>query len=187
MKTSILSTLAAVLTASSLLAQQKFAPGYIISTTGDTLRGEVKVNEKKPQEHYAKVMFKDDKGYQKTWKPGKIKGYGFEGNHYLAYSDNEEPSFYRVLASGPVGLLELKYEGLRMNKATVESEYFLSVAGEKHLQSVKERNFRKQLADVMKDNAEIAAQYPDEKQFEEEAAISVINTYNSWKSGTPKE
>lgn len=168
-------------------AQQKFTPGYIVMPEGDTVRGEVKVNEKKPQEHYAKVMFKDDKGFQRTWKPNKIKAYGFDGNHYIAISENEEPSFYRVVTRGHISLLELKYEGLRMNKVSLESEYFLQVNGEKFLQPVKERNFRKQLSSVMSDNEEIAGQYPDEKQFEEEAALSAINAYNAWKSGDRKE
>ena len=170
-----------------LLAQQKFVPGYIVTLKGDTIRGEVKLNEKKPQDLYMKVMLRDDKGMQKTYKPGKINGYGYDQMRFVSLDDQGEPVFFRVLASGHVNLLELKYEGLRMNKPTLESEYYIGVKGEKHLQAVKERNFRKQLTNMMSDNVEIAAQYPDDTPFEEEAALSVINAYNTWKSGQPTQ
>jgi hypothetical protein len=183
MKTKTLSIFAAFLIPLSVLAQQGFTPGYIIGTTGDTIRGEVKVNEKKPQEHYIKVMFRDDKGMQKTYKPNKIKGYGFKEMNFIAYGEGEEATFYKALVQGPVSLYELMYEGLRMNKVAIETEYFLALPGEKHLDAVKVRNFRKQLTGVMSDNPSIAEQYPEEKQFDADAATAAIKEYNAWKSG----
>lgn len=183
MKIKNLSIFAAFLLPLSFLSQQGFAPGYIIGSAGDTIRGEVKVNEKKPQEHYLKVMFRDDKGMQKTYKPNKIKGYGFKETNFIAYGEGEEATFYKALVQGPVSLYQLMYEGLRMNKVAIETEYYLALSGQKHLDAVKERNFRKQLAGVMSDNPTIAEQYPDEKQFDAEAAASTIKEYNNWKAG----
>lgn len=166
-----------------LCAQQKYVPGYIVTTAGDTLKGEIKINEKKPLDRYVKAPFRDTKGMQKTYKPEKIKGYGFGSDNFVTRQDGSEPAFFRVLTDGHIDLLELKYEGLRMNKPVVESEYYLAVEGEKNMQQVKSRNFRKQLGSVMNDNEEIASQYPEDKQFEEEEALSVINAYNAWKAG----
>src|SRR5687768_5770762 len=110
MRNHVISIFTLLLSPALLISQQGFTAGYIIGPTGDTLRGEVKVNEKKPQEHYNKVMFRDDKGMQKTYKPIKIKGYGFGGNDYIAYTENEESPFYRVLAQGTLSLYVLMYE-----------------------------------------------------------------------------
>jgi hypothetical protein len=182
MKIKNLSIFAAFLLPLSLLSQQGFAPGYIVGIAGDTVRGEVKVNEKKPQEHYLKVMFRDNKGMQKTYKPNKIKGYGFKDMSFVAYGEGEEATFYKALVQGPVSLFELMYEGLRMNKVAIETEYYLALPGAKHLDAVKERNFRKQLSGVMADNPSMAEQYPEDKQFDPEAATAAIREYNAWKT-----
>ena len=34
------------------------------------------------QEHYEKVMFRDSKGMQKTYKPNKILGYGYKDQNF---------------------------------------------------------------------------------------------------------
>jgi hypothetical protein len=182
MNTRNLSIFAAFLLPLTFLSQQGFTPGYIIGMAGDTVRGEVKVNEKKPQEHYEKVMFRDDKGMQKTYKPNKIKGYGYKDQHFVSIIGADYDSFYRILAQGPLSLYELMYELERVNKKTIEKEYYLAAPGAKHYDAVKERGFKKQLASATSDNPSIAENYPDEKQFDPEAATAAIKEYNAWKA-----
>jgi hypothetical protein len=183
MKRSVFSIFAALLVPASFFSQQTFVPGYIVQPAGDTLKGEVKVNEKKPLEPYAKVTFRDASGVQKILKPAKLPAYGMGEKHFIALQEGEEFNFYKVVARGHITLLEWKYEGLRMNKPVVETEYFLRIPGQKSLEPVKEKSFRKQLLALTTDHPEPANDYPDEKQFDPDAAAAAINAYNAWKTG----
>lgn len=164
---------------------QNYKPGYLVLANGDTLKGEVKINEKRPLEPYVKVTFRETSGVQKTHKPIKTLAYGFEGQHFLSFRHHDEPGFYRVLSKGAITLLEFKYEGLRMNKPYIETEYYI-VADGKNLEEVKEKNFKKQLNSLMSDNPEAAAAYEQDK-FDPEAAAALFNEYNAGKGGENKQ
>ena len=58
----------------------------------------------------------------------------------------------------------------------------LNTKGTKYTKE-KENKFKKQIAERMKDNPEIAASYGEENEFNRENAIDVINKYNAWKAG----
>jgi hypothetical protein len=171
------------LTVSMLGAQTGFEKAYIITTKGDTIRGEAKVNPKKESEAYEKVIFKDANGVQKNYKPGKTKGYGVQDKHFITLNFEGEPRFYRVLTRGDINLYMLAFESMRMNEATYDIEYFLSKPDNKKLVTVKQSKFKKQIADWMEDNPEFLEGYDDEKEFDSEKAISVITQYNNWKAG----
>src|ERR1041385_6306165 len=98
----LLAATIAVLAPNAIFAQFTFVKGYIVNEKGDTLRGEVKTNPKKEHESYQRVTFKDASGAQKNYKPAKIKGYGFENNHFISFGKDDEATFYRVLVSGPI-------------------------------------------------------------------------------------
>lgn len=164
-----------------LEGQITFTKGYLVNDKGDTLRGEVKVNPKKEQDNYARVTFKDESGTQKNYKPAKIKGYGFNNEHFVSLTNKDEQLFYKRLTNGPFFLYKSSFEVVVMNKAAFEFEYFLFKEGDKKLTSVKENKFKKQLKEWMEDNEEIAEGYVDEKNFNVESAIEVINKYNTWK------
>ncbi len=187
MKNHICTFAALLLLPALYVGQQSYVPGYIVNAQGDTLRGEVKLNEKKPLDLYAKVMFKDKNGMQRTYKPAKIKAYGFDDKNFVSLDDNGEPGFYRSIVQGPISLYELSYEGLRMNKVITESEYFLLGPGDKNPQPVKSRNFKKQLQKYTSDHPGLVEEYAEEKEFDEEAAVSAITNYNAWKAGQPQE
>src|SRR5438105_6955200 len=98
----LLALVLALFTANIGKAQITFVKGYIINDKGDTLRGEVKTNPKKEHESYARVTFKDASGAQKNYKPAKVKGYGFENNHFISWGKEDEALFYKRLASGAI-------------------------------------------------------------------------------------
>jgi len=164
-------------------AQSSMVKAYIITEKGDTLRGEAKINPKKEIDNYSKVNFKDETGLQKMYKPNKIKGYGFNNEHFVSMDSEEEKKFYQVLATGEVNFYKLGYEAMRMNAPIVEVEYYVSRKGETELFLIKESKFKKQVGEFMKDNQEFINAYGEEKKFDLEKAVAAITQYNTWKAG----
>jgi hypothetical protein len=164
-----------------LWSQIKFVPGYLINDKGDTLKGEVKVNPKKEHDLYLKVMFKDASGAQKNWKPAKVKGYGFDGRHFISVKNNDEDMFFQRLTDGYIVLYKAAFEVIVMNDTSFDFEYYVMREGDTKHTEVKENKFKKQMSEWMKDNTEFITEFKDEKKFNAEAAADVINRYNAWK------
>jgi hypothetical protein len=167
-------------------AQAAFVKAYLINGKGDTLRGEAKINPKKEFENYYKVVFRDEKGQQKTYKPEKIKGFGFEEDHYVTITEDDESLFFKVLARGTITLYKFMYEGLRMNKPVYVPEYYLMVPDKDRLVLVKENKFKKQISDYMDDNPELVKGYEEGLEFEPAKAAELITQYNAWKTAQIK-
>jgi hypothetical protein len=163
--------------------QPYFAPGYIVTTKGDTVKGEVKVNTKNEFEVYEKIAFKDPSGAQKNYKPNKIKGYGVKDQHYVSMIADGEPRFYQLLVRGDISLYKMIFEAMRMNELSYDAEYYIAKPDSKKLVVVKENKFKKQMTEWMKDNLELLSGYEDTKEFDQEKAVALINQYNSWKAG----
>jgi hypothetical protein len=163
-------------------AQSGMVKGYLISSKGDTLQGEIKVNPKKEIDLYTKVTFRDANGAQKVYRAGKAKAYGFNDRHFVSITFEEEPGFYEVLAQGEINFYKLGFEELRMNQAVFEVEYYLSKSGENELVLLKESKFKKQMGEWMKDNTEFIETYGEDKKFNYEKALGVIKNYNAWKA-----
>jgi hypothetical protein len=161
-------------------SQITFVKGYIVSMAGDTLKGEVKINPKKEIDNYNKAYFKDASGVQKNYKPDKVKGYGFEGKHFIASKFEGEPTFYKVLSRGQIMLYEVMFEMQQMNEISVKNEYYLAKKTDTEYSKLKEKKFKKQLEEYMKDNPEILTSADDDKKFEIEKVVELVNQYNDW-------
>ncbi len=178
----LLAATIAALAPNAIFAQFTFVKGYIINDKGDTLRGEVKVNPKKEHESFQRVTFKDASGAQKNYKPAKVKGYGFEGNHFISWGKEEEAQFYKRLANGPIFFFKSAFEVVAMNKSTWEFDYFLFKDGDKKMTDAKIGKFQKQLKEWMKDAQEYAEYYKENsKDIDETSAIEAITKYNDSK------
>lgn len=174
--------IASLFTLPVLLSGQNMVKGYVITEKGDTLKGEIKVNPKKEHEGYNKVYFKDATGAQKNYKPEKTKGYGYEGKRFVSIEWAGEYNFYQLIVDGKISLYKVIAETIRMNESVYEEEFFYRKEGEKEITGIKKNKFKKQLAELMKDEPEIAASYGDEKEFNVEKAAEIIRQYNSRKS-----
>jgi hypothetical protein len=161
-------------------SQISFVKGYMITMTGDTLKGEVKTNPKKEFDSFNKVFFRDATGVQKNYKPDKVKGYGFENKHFIASKYDGEPMFYKVLSHGPVMLFEMMYEMQQMNEIIYKTEYYVAKKEDPEYAKLKEGKYRKQLGELMKDNPEIIANSDEDKKFEIEKVVDLVNQYNNW-------
>lgn len=182
MKVPLLSS-ALFLCLSAATAQNNFVKGYVVTEKGDSLSGEVRTNPKKENEYYAKVFFKDPTGMQKNYKPEKTKAYGFEDKRFVSMESDGEMKYFQVLVSGPMSLYKSIFESMKMNEVTYDTEYYITTPEEKKPVVVKEAKFKKQIAELMKDNPELAASYAEEKKFDLEKATGLIKSYNSWKAG----
>jgi len=183
MKTNFLRYFAVLVFAGALYsghAQISFVPGYLINGKGDTLRGELKINPKKEYVNHDKAFFKDPSGVQKNYKPEKVKGYGFADNHYVSFTEDDEARFYKRLANGSIVLYKCSFEVINKNEVSYDYEYFLYKEGDKKLTPVKENKFKKQLQEWM-NGSELANDYQEDKKFNVESAIDVVNKYNDWK------
>lgn len=161
-------------------AQITFAKGYLVELDGDTLKGEVKMNPKKDFDLFNKVFFKDESGVQKNYKPDKVKAYGFDGKHFVASLYEKEMMFYKVLSRGTVQLYEMMYETQIMNEISYKSEYFLSRKDDKEFTRLKPVKYKKQISEFLKDNPDIVQNTDDDKKFEIEKVVELINQYNDW-------
>lgn len=175
--------LAILFLASVATAQITFVKGYLVGEKGDTMQGEVKINPKKEHDNYNKVFFKDASGVQKNYKPNKVKAYGYDNNHFVAISHNDEVKFFKRMTNGAIILYKAAFEVVVMNETSFDFEYYLFKEGDKKLTEVKEGKFKKQMMEWMKDNTEFVADYKDEKELNVEAAVEAINKYNAWKKG----
>ena len=152
----------------------------MINMTGDTLKGEVKMNPKKEFDNFTKVNFKDASGVQKNYKPDKVKGYGFDNKHFIASKLDGEPTFYKVLSKGSLMLFEVMIEVQQMNEISTKTEYYFAKANENEYTKLKENKFKKQFGEVMKDNPDILANADEGKKFEIEKIVQIVNQYNDW-------
>lgn len=172
----------AALSLAEMNAQNTFSKGYVITEKGDTLKGDVKLNPKKEIDLYTKLTFKDATGAQKMYKPMKTKGYGFDQSNFITMPDSEgELKFAKVLVLGPISLYKIGFEGLKMNTVVVEFEYYLVSAESNDKEMIKESKYKRQLNEWMRDNVSFLEANED-KKFDEQKVIDIINQYNAWKS-----
>lgn len=167
--------------AQSILSQQNFVIGYIVGINGDTTKGEVKTNPKKEFDYHNKVIFRDANGVQKTYKPNKVKAYGFEGNNYSAMDVGGEDKYYKIIAIGEISMYKMMFEEVKMNETSYIPEYFLKKTGDKKMTDVNSKKFKKQLQEMMSGSAGYANDYKGDKDIDEKSAAEVINAYNNRK------
>ncbi len=172
------------LSISALFAKSQitFLKGYLIPDKGDTLKGEVKINPKKEQDNSNKIFFKDATGVQKNYKPGaKVKGYGYDNNHYVTLTHDGETKFYKRLCNGNILFYKVAFEVTNMNETSFDFDYFLFREGDKKLTTAKQNKFKKQMQEWMSGAADFASDFVEEKNFNEKSAIEIITKYNEWK------
>jgi hypothetical protein len=163
----------------NLNAQSTFIKGYYLSLTGDTIRGEVKVNPKKEFDQYQKLTFKESNGLQRTYKSDKIKGYGYEKTSFVSGEYEGEKVFFKLLSRGVLNLYEVQYEVLLMNELRTKTDYLMKKTSSEEYVRIKSGRIKKQLTDVMSDDAEFVKQLEARKDLEPENLKEVFNSYNS--------
>lgn len=168
-----------------LQSQTYYEKGYLVNEKGDTIRGEVKLNQKKEFEIYTKVAFRDEKGIQKNHKPEKVSAYGFKDRHFVKMSYGSEDMYYEVICRGEINFYKLIFEAMYANRVELETEYFVQ-HGAKKVQPMKASKFKKLMTEWMEDHPDFINAYEetDSKKFDEAKAKKVVEEYNAWKAST---
>jgi hypothetical protein len=172
-----------VFTAASftLHAELVWKTGYIILNSGDSVRGDIKVNTKKELSLFQKISLKQGDAI-KNYKPGQVKEYGFESTRFLAKKVDGEMQFLKVLSAGRINLYEFQFEMQHGSDIVVEKEYYIEKNdGTGELQKAKSGKFKKTVAELMADNATLVARVQsDNKKYEIADMQSVVDEYNEW-------
>lgn len=162
------------------MAQTAFTPGYVITTKGDTLRGEIKYNPKKSFPQYRKVTLKISETEIKTFKADKLKKYVMGDTEYLSWFLEEEQVFIKCLSTGAIALYEAQFEFINSkNETEVETQYYIQKNGSSDMEKLKSAKFRKQVAEYVSDHAELVKDL-EEKKYDLQNVPEVVNTYNEW-------
>jgi hypothetical protein len=158
-------------------AQVKYFPGYIITLSGDSLKGEIKKNAKHEFENFVKASFRKKEGSEvKSYSPSKIKEYCIDGVSFVSRNVDGEQVFVKRISKGALNLYESQVETMQMNEIKIKSDYYVEKAGGEFVK-VRSSKFKKQMSDVMADNEEIVKSL-EEKKYDYENIVEVVNAYN---------
>jgi hypothetical protein len=169
-------------TFTSLHAELVYKPGYVVLTTGDSVKGDIRINTKKELPNFQKVAVKIGET-TKTYKPEQVKEYAFETTKFVARKVDGEMQFLKVISSGRINLYELQFEVQRGNDLVIDSEYYIEKndGSNAELQKAKSGKFKKMVAELMSDNTELVSRVQsDDKKYEIADMQSVVDEYNTW-------
>lgn len=162
-------------------AELVWKSGYIILTTGDSIKGDIRVNTKKELPLFQKVALKQGES-TKTYKPEQVKEYAFDGNRFLSRKVDGEQQFLKVISYGRIILYELQFEMQRGDELIVDKDYYIEKNdGSSTPEKLKFSKFKKNVAELMGDNSELVTRVQgDDKKYEINDVQGVVEEYNSW-------
>lgn len=163
----------------SLHAELVWKTGYIILNSGDSIKGDIRVNTKKDLPLFQKVALKQGES-SKTYKPEQVKEYGFENNRFLSRKVDGEQQFLKVISYGRIILFELQFEMQRGDEMIVDKDYYMEKNdGSGSVEKVKK--FKKVVAELMSDNSDLVQRVQNEdKKYEVADMQQVVEEYNTW-------
>jgi hypothetical protein len=162
---------------SKSFAQAKYYPGYVILLTGDTLKGEIKINPKKEYDNFTKAQYRKKENVDmKTYNATKIKEYCVNGVTYVSRNVDGEQVFVKRLSKGNVNLYESQTEVMQMNEIRVKSDYYMEKSNGEFVK-IKSGKFKKQVTEAMADNEDIVKAVED-KKYEYENIVELFEAYN---------
>ena len=163
----------------SLHAELVWKTGYIILNSGDSIKGEIRVNTKKDLPLFQKVALKQGES-SKTYKPEQVKEYGFDNNRFLSRKVDGEQQFLKVISYGRIILFELQFEMQRGDEMIVDKDYYMEKNdGSGSVEKVKK--FKKVVAELMSDNSDLVQRVQnDDKKYEVADMQQIVEEYNTW-------
>lgn len=161
--------------------------GYYVNLKGDTVRGEVAVNNNDPFEIYKTLMFKIGNGKVTAISSKKSKSYGFEGRHFTIIPFNgDQEVFIEYLVKGRLNFMEYKFPDTKAGEPVVSSLYFIQdtrpdakEAELKELKQISEKFYKKDLKPFMKDQSMLWSDL-DKFVFNKDAVVNAIKEFNKF-------
>lgn len=181
MKKISLIALSVLFTATMAQAAMLWKPGFVVTNTGDTIRGDVRINDKKEFDLFRKVTVKLSESQTKMFNPNKVKEYTVDGKHFVARMVDDEMVFVKVVSEGGVTLYQHQFEVYHGDEIRYDSEYYVAKAGADELTKVKESKFKKLVAELMSDNEDLVKKVQEnDAKYEGDAIVEIFNEYNAW-------
>jgi hypothetical protein len=149
-----------------------FTPGYVVTSTGDTIRGEVKYKNKYTYTQKVIIKYGDDE--KKTLNFRNAVFFASEGEEYELFEVKgvDDKVFLRRYIVGKINYYIYEYELMQMNKIVVKSESYVKAKNSDELIKVNKGNFKKVLSDMMSDNPSLV-----EKINEKDASFDDIQDF----------
>lgn len=163
-----------------------YKPGFVITSKGDTVRGEVKINEKKEFDLFRKVSVKLSETESKTFKPDKVKEYSVDGQRFITKKIDDEYVFVKVVAMGELNLYMHQFEFYHGEEVRHDSEYYIEKGNLNQPDSQPSKikgsgKFKKMVAELMGDHTELVKKIQtSDNKYEGEAMVEVVVEYNDW-------
>ncbi len=160
---------------------ERYPEGYVISLKGDTTKGFLKSNT--PVKDQIAVEFFDYFGAKTNYKVGRIRGFGFDNQHFLArpvpevisstYTDSM--MFMRRMVDGPAQL----YRFFLGNLSRGPGYFDILVKPDQSEYNINYNFGWKRLANAISDYSALADSVKAD-QFDLEETPIIIRHYNSW-------
>lgn len=168
------------LIAFKLSAQLNFYKAYIVTLKGDTIYGEIKANPKKELSLFSKVMFKDDQGTTKTYKPDKILAFGYtisEKNSWKRFIaiQQSEPCFYKIAIQHPVVIYEYQYEDMKVGGDFYTAKEYYLKHNDDYIK-LKSKKLKKQLSEYI-DNPDVLNELDKMNEIDIDKLASLIEKH----------
>lgn len=164
-------------------AETEWKSGYVILTSGDTVKGQIKYNPKKELPLFSKVCLKNAENVQKNYKPDDVKEYCYDNVHFVSRTMDKELVFLKLVSAGKINLFEWQFEVYHGDQTLIEKDFYIEKVGgeEKEPKKLKGNHFKKTVSELMADHTELVARVEAEnKKYEIKDMQSVIEEYNDW-------
>jgi len=156
------------------------APGYVVSTAGDTLFGEINYMKKSGYRQSMQIKFPDQTTKMcnaRNFVYVKAGDEVFESLSIANSEGKEEKQFFWKKTGGKIAFYEYQYELYQLNTMVTKSEFYIKVKGSDELVKISASNFKKKLEDLVKDNPKIAERIASkDTKFEE--VEEILKEYN---------
>lgn len=173
-------------------AQTNFQPGYVVSATGDTIRGEVDLRDSRTSAQHCRFRPSPPAAVV-DYAPGELRAYGYPARHlhYRAFTVpvEDEPAqlrFLEVLVDGTASLYFLRDETDRQAYYVLSPSVLIAqlrhgyvmVQSEGHNYTEEQTSYRNTLAKALVGCASAMTRLP-RLSYSESALHSVVVQYNN--------
>lgn len=152
--------------------------GYVVSSKGDTLRGEVNYLKKTGYRQSMQIKLDDQ-----TTKVCNARNYKFVKagdaifeSFSITTGDVAENQFFWRKSSGKIDFYEYQYEIYQANNMVTKSEFYVRKNGSNDLIRLNGANFRKKLGELIADPK--VAERLEAKETKLEDVEEILNEYN---------
>ncbi len=155
-----------------------FEDGFAVLATGDTLKGGIKF--KSGDEIKDRITIKISEEEKRTYKASDLKSFTAGNETFISYKLDDGVVFLKELASGAIELYEHQIPFTQGGSDTFKYEMYYRKQGETTLILLKQSSWKKQVAELIADNATLAQQV-EKGKVKLDDLPDLIRNYNAQK------